>query len=837
MHRTGRWLRCSACGNKGDTIETYGRMRDISDVRKAFNQVVADGFFKASWREVTPEIVDSYIHHYPGHRTLLDGYWDKLRDTIKSINPRLVSRGQAEYLWSGWNSATQQRLLRFLGGGLRKDILNIFGDRRVLPRQGHNTNLVLNCQDVPGRICAFQFLGENLTTLKTYRHADGRSGGEGGLSMLDSLEPYEDTVYALGNPWLALLLQKYKFNISEEPLKMVVYNSSTRLAWNCVSARRVVFWSMEPSQELFAQARQIGLGAGFVANKPELRKRKDQLQRYLYESGISGFLQRVDRFARPWPEALANWVLENGMNDALLRGLTNNLQFTHDERLAIIDAFPSRYREQVEYCLGDEKTTRSTVSRGLNVVESDGMWSTSRTTRERELISDAIIKVIREVTDEDTKKVYWEGFVRFRENQIPFNEPAENIEVNPRQWLVGMVEAAGFGRPIIQPGWSKHLFVLAQQFSTPRRVYGTSRLGIRPDGRILFPNFIIADGQAKKQETVINAGDCPAEHVQLPVKRNARACDLSCPERSVFTALMASFVSGMLAPLFNETRRPVVVVGPLGSFGRSVARVFCKAAGMRMIELEEGKWSKLDGAQQRVGLYNYPVLLDTCGPNLLRDWNKNRSQYLFLTADLIEAEALCTTAPWTLIYAQKLNPISTAIAPFDDVVWYLADLQRREFELPNGVNTTDAILKDICMWYEGYLRREDLSLYNEASKVIDAESVPSSSAIKLYCHLYRRKMVKRDYAPFMSSVAAGGVIGNKSSGIVIDTEEDCVFLSRSSLRNASSRARLPAPDLVKISEDFMKRGMLIETGASLDGWVISLEHWEMLVADWQRWSL
>jgi hypothetical protein len=837
MHRTGRWLRCSACGSKGDTIETYGRMKDIPDARTALKRVIADGLFKASWREVTPEIIDSYVCHYPEHRTMLDGFWDKLRDTVKSVNPRCVARGQAEFMWSGWNTAPQQRMLRFLGGGLRRDILNIFGDHRILPRQGHNTNLVLNCQDVPGRICAFQFIGDSVTTLKTYRHHDGRSGGEGGLSMLDALEPYEDTVFAIGNPWVALLLQKHQFHISEKPLKLVVWNNSTRLAWNSVSARKVVFWATEPSQELFAQVRQLGLRTGYITDRPDLKKRKDQMQVYLYDDGVNAFMERMDRFAQPWPEALAKWITERNMDESLLRSLANNLQFTHDERLAIIDSFPQRYHEQIEFCLGDEKIMRSTVARGSNVIEADGAWSTSRTSREREIISDALIKVKREITDEDTKKVYWDGFVKFRDNQIPFNELAENIEENPRKWLISVVEAAGFGRPIVQQSWSKQLFILAQQFSTPRRMYGTSRLGVREDGRIVFPNFMITGGRAKEQETVINVKDCPAANVKMPVTRKVRDCDSSCSERSVFTAMMAAYVSSMLAPVFGEETRPVVVVGPLGSLGRNIANVFCKAAGMRMFNLEGGNWSKLDAVQQLVGRHNYPAFLNTCGPGLLKSWNKDRSRNLFLTADLIEAESLCTSAPWIIIYAQQLEFISRALAPFDDIVWYLANLQGRDFKLPAGSNTIDSILKDICLWYEGYLRREDLSLYSEASKVINTESTPSSSAIKLYCHLYRRKEVKRDYAPFMSSVAAGGVIGSKNSGIVIDTDESRVFLSRSSLRSASSRANLPAPDLVKISEDFLKRGMLIETGASLDGWVISLENWDTFVEDWQRWSL
>jgi len=812
-------------------------MLGIDDVRKAFQQVVADGLFKASWHEVTPDIVDSYIANYPGHRSRLEGYWEKLRDTINNVDPRMVARGHGDHLWGGWNTCTKGRLRRFLGGGKRRDIIDIFGDRKILPRRGHNTNFVLNYQDVPGRICAFQFLGEEADTLKMFHRSGKRTGGEGGLSMLDVLEPYEDTVYALGSPRTALLMQQYKMGTLPEPLKMVVYNQHTRKSWDSISARRVIFWEAAPSQELFAQVRQIGLGAGFVTHKPNLRKRSDQLHVYLCEQGLEGFMRIMQRFARPWPEALAKWIIDQNMDEGLLRGLASNLQFDHDERLAIIDAFPSRYRDQVEFCLGDERITLSTFVKGSGVVEADGVWSAMRGSRERELVSDAIIKILREITDEDTKKVYWDGFIRFKGEQIPFNEPVENIELNPRRWLIGAVEAAGLGRPNIQHSWSKSLMQLAQQFSTPQRMFGTSRLGIRSDGRVIFPNFTIEGGQAKEQRTVIRAQDCPAAHIHPPVKRRLRDCDEPCPERSLFTAMMTSFVSGLIAPLFGDEPRPVAVVGPIGSFGRSMAQTFCKHAGMRTIELEDGKWSVIDGAQQRVGLHNYPVMLDTRAPGLLKDWSHKRSKHLFMTTDVVEASALCTGANWVFIYGQKLTPLTRAIAPFDDVLWYLADLQRRRYELPHGQDREDAVLKDICLWYEGYLRKEDLSRYNETRKVMATAMSPSMAAMRLYCHLYRQKLVRRDYEPFMANVAAGGSIGKKSSSIVIDMEEERVFLSRASLRNAAKRAAVPAPDLVKISEDLMECGALFETGASLDGWVVSLKDWETLVADWQRWDL
>jgi len=830
---TSRWLRCSKCLFHGDTIETYGRMRGITDAREAFQQVVRDGLFRASWSEVTPEIVESYISNYPNQRRRLNRIWNNLREVYGLDNPNLCARTQREHLWGGGSAYPKHRLKQFLGGGLRRDLIQIFGDRKVVPRRGYHTNLVLSYQDVPDRICAFQFLGDTEERFRYFPGLVRRMGAdsEGGLAMLDALEPYEDTVFAVHDPRVALMIHFRHFTKFEWPLKLVAYNDNTRNAWNSVKARRVIFWGPEPDQRVFAQARQLGLDAGYVTTHPAPRNRSVKFHEYLYDTPTQSIPRLMERFALPWPDALAQAVMKRDMDDAILRDLNATLQFNHKERGAIVEAFPARYRDRVRYSLDDENASRSVTLGGSNILEADASWYIARSNRQRELISDAIVRVEREIIDDDSKDIFWEGFVRFAGEDIPFHENTKRLSPQSAMfdWLMNVTRSAGLGEPVIQPAWAKRLFGLTQRFSAPRKMHGTSRLGVRPDGEILFPKFVIREGKFKKQDTVVRFGELPANGVSAPVKRRPRDCDASCEERSLFTASAAAFISGLLAPLFGEKPVPVAVAGPLGSLARNMAQHLARVSGMHVAEIDTGKWSSLDAAQQRAGACGYPVLIDTRGSGLIKDWNYKTPGHLVLTCDMAEAAALATAGPWVIIASSNMKLGSCALPPMDDILWYLADLQDRGFSLPHGPTRVESVLKDLCDWYEGYLRTQDKTRYPNARKIMWCEPTPGAMAVELYCHMYRRQEIAREYAPVM-----GGLNAGRKRGILVDVESNCVFLPRKALQNAVRKAKLPKPDLVRISEDFSARDVLVAADASLDGWVIAREDWEILVTDWQK---
>jgi len=831
-----RWLHCRGCGFKGDTIEAYGRLNHIDDPRHALQRVFKEGLYRAPRGDVTPDAVDYYISNFPLARRQRWSRWEKVREAIRQLTPAMTKRLQSEHLWGGWVSGSQARLRRFLGGGTRRELVEIFDNWAIVPKRNHRTNLVLGYHDVPGRICAFQFIGENgHDHFRLDRGHRGHQAPEGGLAMLDALEPYERVVYAVNDPHVALMLHLKQFNDQDDPLKMVLFNQHTQQAWNAIRASRVVFWAPKLSIDVFSHVRQLGINAGYVTTQPNPRKRFDDMAGYISDISAAKFTARMAQRARPWPEAMARMIMEDGVNEGLLRGMAEALQFTHEEQAAIVDAFPSRLKDVARYAFDDEQVTRSAFAGQTNVIERADGWYAVRGSQ-LELISDAVIRLIYEIIDEDDKKIYWEGLIRFNGQELPFHEPADDVSKNTRKWVTDMLSSAGMGYPAIQTTWSKRLATMAQMFSAPRRIHGSSRLGVRPDGQIIFPNFTIRDGLIHKQHTVVRSGDSPAREVAPPKRRRKQAYDNPSLERSVYTASAAAFVAGMLSPIIGSDPKPVALVGPLSSVARYMMDHLARITGMRRRAFKPSRLPEVtDGIQQQIGRYGYPLYVDAPGQRLLRYWTHDSNTRLFMTVEEYEAIALACGAPWVLIYGARMATTMDRLPPMDDILLYLVDLQNRNFDLPKKDTVIESVLRDMCAWYQDYVD-EDTSRYTGAARVLRPSILPGDAVIELFCHFLQRQLTTHSYEPFMGDIRLGKAPRTDKYGVLIDMDAKRVLLSRVMLRSAAERARLPSPDLVRISDDLVKRGLITNMEAPVDGWIVPLDFWERRVAAWQNRS-
>src|SRR5512137_608722 len=278
------WLHCGDCGFCGDTIELYCKMHN-QEIREGIYRAISDGVAGAI-TDINDLIIGLYIEHYPEIRAKHQSVWKLVNGhVVGDLTPEIIGRIQADHLWTGWRGNGRDRFAMCLGAARRKEIVKFFpGEREIMPRD-FRVPLVVNYQDVPGRISAFHFIGESgELSLKVLGTEVRQQAFEGGLAMLDFLRPFEGTVFAVGNPMVALHLHKLNFMDSNLPAKIICYNECTNSAWQYVNAKKVVFWDDEITWRIFDQAKRVQNAEIAVRPNP----RRNEWHTYFADTTVDG---------------------------------------------------------------------------------------------------------------------------------------------------------------------------------------------------------------------------------------------------------------------------------------------------------------------------------------------------------------------------------------------------------------------------------------------------------------------------------------------------------------------------------------------------------------------
>ncbi len=149
---------------------------------------------------------------------------------------------------------------------------------------------------------------------------------------------------------------------------------------------------------------------------------------------------------------------------------------------------------------------RGSVSRvvdvdGRTVVERLEGWFCGST-----LITDTTFQITEIAFEAGETKA--RGSVRFRNIQIPFECPYDDIRRNTRSWLEHIIfQQPGQGLPVISAAWGTRLLRIATGLQEPHRVVRGTSYGWGDDGRALFlPYFVIRPEGILGTETAGTAG-------------------------------------------------------------------------------------------------------------------------------------------------------------------------------------------------------------------------------------------------------------------------------------------------------------------------------------------
>ena len=833
---SNRWMYCHHCGFKGDSLELYTLTRRTRDLYTAVENASADGSFSLELGEFTPEAVFNYIEYFPAKRKKTEALWRQFRAGLgPRLNPDLSRRLQNMHLWSTWNYG-QGLIGKFMGGATRQEVNKAFGDE-VLPKEGFKTALIFAYQDVPGRTVGLQFIGEKDRRFKTFQY---QGGGriEGGLAFLDLLDTFEDVVFAVSDPIVAMHMQRRHLVDSNVPLKMIAFNDATWSSWESVSARQTVLWAPKIDYKLFHQARLAKNGC--ITPHPQIKNAEnDSIYSYILAHPPIATIQLMVKHARPWHECFVDWATDERRPEHEIRETVKQMAFSPRERELLLDYCPLSNRVRMEHFLTDLQHEGRSVSVNRSKVfdRVEGWYSLSGLKTE-ELVLDTPVKLFREIVDTATATVYWHGALRNKLKLVEFVEEVSVIEKDPNAWLRGIMAREGLGMPTFNPAWIKHFIYLVKCFNDPKHVKLSTQMGIQPNGDILFPLFRVHEGQILNEETYLDPRKTPGIGVKAPVKRAARPEDSISQTRTAVIAGFAAIIYNWLLTMRDEPLCPTVFVGPVGSISNVAARHLCKSMTLPKQEVRY-HWRDALYVIDNLKYAGFPTLIEPQTYGLIKNFPNPFRTFCLLQAERSESTALACGGPWIRIYCPNLRSNIDNLPPVDDMVNYLIDLQSRQYNLP-GSELFDSLLEDLAAWYQRYLGGQE-GLLSALHEMILPPLLPGDGLIELICWLHQAGRLSISTKE-LSTQLDGRTIKERTqssrfhqlSVVLYGTKEQAVYISRSTLITTLARDKLPTPDFARVTDDLSSRHLLLSDYNTPDGWVIKRSHWDERVAVWRK---
>jgi hypothetical protein len=219
--------------------------------------------------------------------------------------------------------------------------------------------------------------------------------------------------------------------------------------------------------------------------------------------------------------------------------------------------------------------------------------------------------------------------------------------------------------------------------------------------------------------------------------------------------------------------------------------------------------------------FNYPVYLRV-PPDILDKLPYESYSNAFISTDRLTAASLCTQHDGIILRDVALRD-TDEMPPFDDIVWYLADLQKREFQSEGG-NGLTALLRDMCRFMCRYLTQFDQTHAAIGTSQMRVCQKAGDSLIELLALLCLSSKLDAEYLdlqPFLSKLCPPNL---SRKAICIDTEKGQVYLPRRAISRACERAGIPRPDMYRAENELSERKLLLPNSLS-DGILISTGLW------------
>lgn len=735
------WYWCPACHRAGDMVQLAARAWGLSP-EAAIGKLIHEGLL----HRPTDEELEQYAGHVAAQkgaaalwRAARRRHIHDSRTALKVLFERKILRETPPH--SRW----QEGLGAMLGWMTAEEFKRRL--QPLCPNNIHNLRIPSSCRellvlagrDLPLRLASLVLILDVQDQLRwpflvhsfSPREKCGPTNSvredfsEGGLfyhpAVRRAARQWDRQIVATPDIHLMLRMQAERFERSTVPLPLAAFldgsvrqkkHVRTHSAWQMFAGYRMVLWLPGIAAEW---VRQMWLADALVCTW-QPGKGDSKLAAFDREEDI---LRRVLEKARPWPEALAEYLLEG--NDSRAERLLGEMTLRDIRLEPLLDAAPESLRKRLRRILDSwsEQSGRTVLYSRYRIVErSDGWYAVGkRSHKQGELITDAMPRIHQVVQYRDSGKTYFRGEIRYRGRDWPFMEERQWVDgKNTVSWLDTFLAVNGIGVPQVNPRWARFIMSIAKTFRPPELVMTSGSLGWDAErGRFVLPRFAVHVGGKVAQDTgVLLPKLHPSDQLAPPEALTPE--ELARPRGRagrLFWAVFAALAANVLAPAAGEPHRRIALSG---HSGKRLGEIVARAIGAEQIDLKAAgteyphRWPFLIEAKESQLLMAAEG--EEIGPYAVAPCRETGGLWLVLQGGWLaieENEALAARDDLLGALAQRLLPA------------YLQDLCQRNLR-PTAGGEADwhrAVLKDVAAYVERLGQSGDLVRSSDKAWLLD----------------------------------------------------------------------------------------------------------------------
>lgn len=482
--RGGTWCQCVNCKWAGDVIELGTKIWQL-DVYNTLRKYESRGVVLAD-RLLFKATTDRYQKDILDYRAQINEFWQTSSKFSFQDTPDVARLHDQFMLNSQLDPARwYDQLGKYIGGAnVRDAVRSLLADKwslttpylkTIFPGGEWHNVLVLPTYDMPGRISGFWFTGragrypDDWCFYRVERYKVRAGWGspmderEAGLAFYNPEHIYhkhfKDTIFVVNQPVLATMLHGRHLRDHSEYLPLVLAydgpQGNSRKVWQCFPKSDLVFWSEQPTPNIFAQARAADGRVALLPFEPEV-----DLRRHMT------WLRKARQQALYWPVALMSQL--DRLTDPELEAVLIALELDHEDPWrAFLEHCPVETHPRLTACRTRRWPFPAVQAGGHRVAVRPEGWVSEQT---GELIS----SVIPDVTHAYVKPVgngksytYYTVVCRYKDQEWSFTERSVKLRSNLASLIEQEMIAAGLGIPRFSPMWRYRLLDVALKFSHP----------------------------------------------------------------------------------------------------------------------------------------------------------------------------------------------------------------------------------------------------------------------------------------------------------------------------------------------------------------------------------
>ena len=496
------WYHCPTCSFAGDAIDLYKTARNITDSHAAVESMVSDGINFTI--PLSPDIINTYDLGIPSLVRRGSAFWKAARSQMLGtvLSPVTIDLLHKYSIYPGWSQISwEDKLGKWVGATTYKMLeeYDIVGPN--VQKRWHDA-LVIPTYDLPGRVRGFTFLSNrNVDVIELSMVTKAQHGYiDGGLMFLDAVAGH-NTVFAVGNPLVALQLHIRNFMSSNKPIPVISFTETAKSAWNSLTGKRVILWDYAITPQLIKHATYLFKAE--IATRPKLEAPSDynmiyEQMRNRRSSGET--LEAMQNSAKPWQNVLKDHLLSLPVAAAAL--FLEQVELDPQDLDKLLDCCSTAEKPAIKQCFDGAVIEKERhYGKQLIVEKPDGYYLRTFDSRRAgtrgadRKISNIKLDIAQAVRYPKLNETIYSGNIIVNGKPLEFDDlTEENIE-NIYPWINAKVLDSGYGYPQVNKEWESKLFSLGVTMQVPAVRKGIDYIGKLSNGAICLPQMLIKDGE------------------------------------------------------------------------------------------------------------------------------------------------------------------------------------------------------------------------------------------------------------------------------------------------------------------------------------------------------